>query len=243
MKGSSKENKSKISSAVELVASNLKTIYEKYNISQYIECDKGCSSCCHQIVTISIFEAIRLAESIVKLGETEIIRIRRLAEKNVKVNNGIKIDSERWAHQLPCPLLNDGICSQYEVRPIVCQVANSNSREKCKQLYEDKNTRGLEVLEVMPPSHVGITNDSINMSLIEAVKNAGIVIPKTDRFYKHAVQIDIDKLLLYLCANTVEQRKNRVKRLINFDKKILNKLKKTSMNLNEYEHVYNVKID
>jgi Fe-S-cluster containining protein len=235
--------KSNITIAVEQVASKLETLYDEYNITEHIECKKGCYYCCHQIVTISVFEAIRLGEQIVKLDAAELKRIRKSAERNSKVNNRIKIDSERWSVRLPCPLLKDGICSQYEVRPIVCQVANSNSREECKKLYEEKSVRGCEVQEVSPAEPDGVSNEKINMELIQVVNSSCDNFPKRGDFHKYALHVDMDKLLLYLCANTTEQRNLRVKNLIDFDMKTLKKLKKKSMNLQEYEHVYNVKIE
>jgi hypothetical protein len=43
---------------------------------------------------------------------------------------------------VPCPLLVDGRCSVYEVRPLVCRGYNSTNVDACRQAHED---RGVEV--------------------------------------------------------------------------------------------------
>ena len=70
-------------------------------VSMYIPCHKGCSSCCHLMVSVSTIEADYIQE---KLGFTQHVVME---SKNL--------------FGTPCPFLNSGACSIYQSRPYVCR--------------------------------------------------------------------------------------------------------------------------
>lgn len=72
----------------------------------YIACGKGCSACCHMNVMVSQLE--------VALIEKE-VGARPAHLQDSKVHNLEKFNG------VPCPFLNDGACSIYDVRPFVCR--------------------------------------------------------------------------------------------------------------------------
>jgi len=73
------------------IANDIRNICDSSSIyHDNIACFKGCSFCCHQIVTISIFEAVLLAESLVDVDDNEIDRLQTVSGEKVKINNRIK---------------------------------------------------------------------------------------------------------------------------------------------------------
>ena len=74
---------------------------------RYLQCRKGCDSCCHQRLAVLPVEYDRLRTAFLALPPEEQQRIRGHA-------------AERWAAGI-CPLLVDGACSLYEDRPIICR--------------------------------------------------------------------------------------------------------------------------
>lgn len=65
-------------------------------------CGKGCSACCHYIVTISDIEI-------------------RYIEKNTKHKRLKTLLPKQDYHGLPCPFLINNACSIYKARPFVCR--------------------------------------------------------------------------------------------------------------------------
>lgn len=72
----------------------------------YIACGKGCSACCHMNVKVSQLE--------VALIEKEI------GVRPVHLHGSKEHDLGKFIG-VPCPFLNDGACSIYEVRPFACR--------------------------------------------------------------------------------------------------------------------------
>lgn len=72
-------------------------------------CKRGCSHCCYQAVRLSQWEAERIGKAIGR-------------EPAAADNRGAPIGeaSEHYAGT-PCPMLKDGECSVYDVRPIACR--------------------------------------------------------------------------------------------------------------------------
>ena len=212
------------------VSIQLKIESRKYKIDDLIECQRHCSWCCHQIVTISIYEAIRLAFAIHELDDQEIQRIALQAERNAKSNNRIKLDNERWQLQQPCALLKNQECLLYSSRPIVCQMSNSMSKDECQSQFETKNARGHDTPSLVPP---GTTNELINFLLSDEASRNGLKHP--DSVEQYVWQIDLDKLVAYATHPSKDVRKIRLKKLSSYDKKTIKALKKRSINQYQYD--------
>ena len=92
---------------------------------QPLACRNGCSYCCYMQATASGPEILAIAEYIeanMSDGELDALRAR------VAETDGVtgELDSfGRLFANVPCPLLRDGGCSVYEVRPLVCRGYNS----------------------------------------------------------------------------------------------------------------------
>jgi Fe-S-cluster containining protein len=74
---------------------------------------RGCSHCCHQAVSISAWEAARIAQASGKAMEA-------IAGYKVGDGNNATTISAKWGG-VPCPFLKDGSCSVYAERPLVCR--------------------------------------------------------------------------------------------------------------------------
>jgi len=109
--------------------------------SREIDCEKGCSFCCHQPATGFPFEAIRIAQALrEKLSREELdaqigkMRARVAGFEGRSIRGNIN-------NKTACPLLgSDGSCSIYEHRPLTCRLAHSFSVKKCRASFQkDRN--------------------------------------------------------------------------------------------------------
>lgn len=108
-----------------------------------IACRKGCNHCCRLLVLSWTFEGILIAHRMIREGSASLDTFRRFQtvsneqmprlheirsrEKESagdgQVNVLAKPDSlaSEWFQRYePCPLLKDGLCSVYDVRPLAC---------------------------------------------------------------------------------------------------------------------------
>lgn len=72
----------------------------------FLACQKGCASCCHMNVTISALEAEH---------------IQRATGRRAKQLSASKSHPSVEFQGVPCPFLDEGCCSIYEVRPFMCR--------------------------------------------------------------------------------------------------------------------------
>ena len=77
-----------------------------------VQCRRGCAFCCHVDVDVTPLEAIRLAEH------------QRAA--------GLGPPSVAAARYAPCPLLADGACTAYAMRPFACRSLFSPDAKACE---------------------------------------------------------------------------------------------------------------
>jgi Fe-S-cluster containining protein len=102
-----------------------------------LACQRGCDHCCHTAeVNVTPLEAIRIADHIAESFNDE----ARLA-----VHDRIRataVDKLRHAPggrnpNIPCPLLVNGACSVYSVRPLLCRGFNSYDVANCIDWIRD----------------------------------------------------------------------------------------------------------
>jgi len=77
-----------------------------------VQCRRGCAFCCHVAVDVTPLEAIRLAEH------------QRAA--------GLGPPAAAAARHAPCPLLADGSCTAYAIRPFACRSLFSPDARACE---------------------------------------------------------------------------------------------------------------
>lgn len=89
-----------------------------------LSCRKGCNSCCHYPISISVLEGLRLFEALDKAGKwTSALRAKceTLSKRLVATR------PEVWLLSMtPCPLLQDGSCMAYAERPLQCRTLFSS---------------------------------------------------------------------------------------------------------------------
>jgi Fe-S-cluster containining protein len=105
-----------------------------------IDCSKGCWFCCTQMVAVTIPEVLRLANHIRETWSAE-----QRAELDQRFASYMKATEAWHAGDLSrqprhkCPLLNqeEGICSVWGDRPIVCRSYNSTDHKLCIAKRDD----------------------------------------------------------------------------------------------------------
>ncbi|MGE4497595.1 MAG: YkgJ family cysteine cluster protein [Deferribacterales bacterium] len=97
----------------------------------FIDCKKGCAHCCVVYITVLMPEAVNIADFLRREGRAE--GLIPLLEERVK--------ETRWTDEQDWSLLGkkcifldqDGACSIYPVRPLLCRAVTSVSAEDCHE--------------------------------------------------------------------------------------------------------------
>ena len=97
-----------------------------------IDCRGECSYCCHLFTGASAPEIFAIADEVRSTrSESQIIdildRCKPLVGKRV---------TDRTGQKLPCPLLENNLCSVYEARPLSCRRYTSASASDCEAVFE-----------------------------------------------------------------------------------------------------------
>lgn len=112
-------------------------------------CGKGCTKCCELMVTVCPPDALRIARYLrANNMDTHDLRHRLIGETEFAFDcaKGKKTDeeiaNEYRLQRRNCVFLDDGGCSVYEARPVVCRLFNTLGKaEDCMGEENDKQTR------------------------------------------------------------------------------------------------------
>ena len=96
-----------------------------------VECRKGCAFCCHVNVTVTPLEAARVAAAIVD-GRTPPRQSAVIAAADRMAGRDAQ---GRQALRAACPMLVEGACSAYEIRPLACRALLSLSASRCEERF------------------------------------------------------------------------------------------------------------
>lgn len=128
---------------VEYAYGTINQIMDKATEIAKPSCSVGCSFCCHDAIMVSDLEANYI--------------IKRMKESNIKPNRGrLKRQSRvkdfkdlKWKDKACSMLGDDGMCTIYEHRPIVCRTHNSiDIVSKCdKRIDPNSYVKEFRVLE------------------------------------------------------------------------------------------------
>ncbi|MDY0291082.1 MAG: YkgJ family cysteine cluster protein [Desulfuromonadaceae bacterium] len=101
--------------------------------SEMIACNAGCSACCRVNVATLVPEAYNIAAYLRHTrSAAELARLRAQMRQMLVVIGGLD-DDERIATNQPCVFLDqEGSCSIYPVRPLLCRSITSTSAEACR---------------------------------------------------------------------------------------------------------------
>jgi Fe-S-cluster containining protein len=80
-----------------------------------VSCTKGCAGCCHQVVLVTMSEAVALLEAHPEIAAR---RAELEAETDYLLHPETNLDT---AYGRPCVLLRDKLCTVYADRPIACR--------------------------------------------------------------------------------------------------------------------------
>lgn len=104
--------------------------------NQPIECKKGCEWCCHQPVFAMDYELDFLNNYLDKsLSKEELRKTKQKAKEKQQKLESIEKDALLNA-KYPCPLLRNGLCIAYEVRPMACRIYLSTDLKTCLRFYD-----------------------------------------------------------------------------------------------------------
>jgi hypothetical protein len=100
-----------------------------------VACKRGCSYCCSAVVAVTAPEVLRIARWLRRNAAS----VPRLAPGAVlaRCDERAGLSLSDLMQQRPnCPLLIDGACGVYTVRPINCRQLLSSSMEACRADFE-----------------------------------------------------------------------------------------------------------
>lgn len=113
------------------------------NSGDRISCQKGCAACCRMLVPVSVPEAFALSDMVRTLPQVRrdeimrrvaaarerleraglLTRLTEIAETERQLSDEEMepINRDYYAHRVPCPFLENEVCSIYEDRPAACR--------------------------------------------------------------------------------------------------------------------------
>ncbi|WP_434048989.1 MULTISPECIES: YkgJ family cysteine cluster protein [Sorangium] len=137
-----------------------------------IACAAGCQWCCYVKVSVTAAEVLRIVEyARANFSDSERETMRERVRAADQVTRGMGF-LERGSIQLACPLLVDGRCSVYPVRPLPCIGHNSFDADECRRGYEDTAPDKDHDIELYAPQHA--IADAANTGLGVGLGEAGL---------------------------------------------------------------------
>ncbi len=117
------------------------------HIEENIQCQQGCSYCCHFKVDVSANEVFSIVEHVQSTFTAD--KLEKLIEK--ASNNQKKLvllsQAKRVVTNIACPLLEDNVCSIYTKRPSMCRKMHSTNVEACRHSYDNPEDKNIENAE------------------------------------------------------------------------------------------------
>jgi Fe-S-cluster containining protein len=119
---------------------------------QEIACRKGCAHCCHLYVSATAPELLAIAEHVSKWPEERRAGLIERLDRALQVTRGLSpVERVRLSH--PCPMLEDGLCSIYPVRPLGCRAYASFDVAAC-----ERSTRERDAEAPIPVPRINMRN-------------------------------------------------------------------------------------
>lgn len=133
-----------------------------------IDCTKGCTYCCHNMVSVSAPEAFLISTwldgSRERPGEEALETDAWRERAALTMGKGLE---ERFGKRLPCAFLQDGLCTIYEHRPLACRSCVSFSVDACRQSFEGAD------IEIDTPAEAIMLRSNGNFAMFAALRSIG----------------------------------------------------------------------
>jgi len=102
-----------------------------------LACRVGCTWCCYFTVDVRAVEVFGILEFMEQsFTPEELARVYTEVRTNSRVLGKLK-EGERATRNVKCPLLNDGRCTIYAVRPQSCRNYHATNVAGCQQSYQE----------------------------------------------------------------------------------------------------------
>lgn len=172
-----RDNPTRASEAAEIAQTLADRTLTRVPSKEVIACKRGCSLCCSNFVGVTPPEAFRLAAAVRRAGKGRTpdpwLTIPAVMERAAR--SAGMTPSARLGAKIPCPLLaEDGACSVYADRPLVCRQAASFSLPPCVDEYEGKG--GL----VRVPTRFLAASSNAHVVLLAAMQTVGLSLAAYD---------------------------------------------------------------
>lgn len=106
-----------------------------------VACKNGCDHCCYQSVGVTPPEALAIAHHLRQnLSASEFASMLAHISDSHDRTQGLSAE-ERFSPDHPCPFLQQGSCSIYEVRPLSCRGMNSLDAGECSARLRQPEVR------------------------------------------------------------------------------------------------------
>ena len=143
-------------------------------VSDARDCHEGCNSCCRSAsVDVTPLEAIRIANYMREnFSEQEIKATKERIKKNAKLNSQLSTE-QRKHERVTCALLDDqGRCSVYEARPLICAGVFSLSKDACVAACKKNDDRPELSIPLDQEARVSVMG--VSGGVQKALVNAGL---------------------------------------------------------------------
>jgi Fe-S-cluster containining protein len=130
-----------------------------------LACAKGCSHCCHSLVTASAPEVLFVRRGI---AAAALSATRDAVRRSYEATSGLSPD-ERLANPTACPLLRERICSVYAHRPVVCRTAVSLNAALCERAFLRSSGEAIPT-----PAWFSLVRLGYDLALCGAIRKEGL---------------------------------------------------------------------
>ena len=161
-----------------------------------LDCQAGCAYCCCKPNVLASVPEIANIIGFVRKNVSADGR-RDLEERTRRYRTqveGRRVE-DPTNESVPCPLLVDGRCSVYEVRPLICRGYNSTDVDACRRAHEDATvlvpTFAL-LKDVASGATVGAAQQlhaaGINDAMVDLGTALGLILEADDQFVERVVE-------------------------------------------------------
>jgi hypothetical protein len=123
------------SEAAEIALEIVESTIARRSKTVTVACKRGCSYCCSSVVAVTAPEVLRIARWLRRNAASQPRLASDAVTDRCEERAGLSL-SDLMQQRPNCPLLIDGACGVYTVRPINCRQLLSSSMEACRADFE-----------------------------------------------------------------------------------------------------------